>query len=249
MRITLVGSRHFGVTTFDMLRKHGVEIVRVVVADADDRLAAAARAAGIEVTVQADPKLVVAKEIAEGTDLIVTAHSHARISHGSAVSGQARRDRLPSVVAAASSRHRRGRVDHPRRRPHCRRHGLSSGRPHGCRRNCRAGMVFRQERRDGAGVVGTRAGAAGPEAARPGDRLCQDPQNASRQRPRTSNSPPTRRSFRHDPRPQGLRSNLYRETKLNSDRIWGTKTANFTWLSWNICVCRIAAKFEHNVPG
>src|SRR5882757_9559191 len=68
MRITLVGSRHFGVTTFDMLRKHGVEIVRVV------------GAAGIEVVVQAKPKLVVAKEIAEGTDLIVTAHSHARIS-------------------------------------------------------------------------------------------------------------------------------------------------------------------------
>src|ERR1700712_5516401 len=80
MRITLVGSRHFGGTTFDMLRKHGVEIVRAVVADADDRLAAAARAAGIEVTVQANPKLVVASEIAEGTDLIVTAHSHARIS-------------------------------------------------------------------------------------------------------------------------------------------------------------------------
>ena len=48
MRITLVGSRHFGVTTFDTLRQHGVDIVRVVVAD--------------------------------GTDLIVTAHSHARIS-------------------------------------------------------------------------------------------------------------------------------------------------------------------------
>src|ERR1700737_767113 len=80
MRITLVGSRHFGVTTLNMLRQHGVEIVRIVVADAEDRLAAAARAAGIEVTVQADPKLVVASEIAEGTDLIVTAHSHARIS-------------------------------------------------------------------------------------------------------------------------------------------------------------------------
>src|ERR1700755_2181821 len=80
MRITLVGSRHFGVTTFDMLRRHGVEIVRVVVADAEDRLAAAARAAGIEVVVQANPKLVVAGEIAPGTDLIVTAHSHARIS-------------------------------------------------------------------------------------------------------------------------------------------------------------------------
>ncbi|HEV7878755.1 formyltransferase family protein [Bradyrhizobium sp.] len=82
MRITLVGSRHFGVTTFDTLRKHGAEIVRVVVADADDRLAATARAAGIEVTVQADPKLVAADEIAENTDLIVTAHSHARVSSG-----------------------------------------------------------------------------------------------------------------------------------------------------------------------
>ena len=80
MRITLVGSRHFGVTTLNMLREHGVDIVRVVVADAEDRLAAAARAAGIEVVVQAEPKLVKAAEIAPDTDLIVTAHSHARIS-------------------------------------------------------------------------------------------------------------------------------------------------------------------------
>jgi methionyl-tRNA formyltransferase len=80
MRITLVGSRHFGVTTLNMLRQHGVDIVRVVVADPEDRLAAAAKAAGIEVTIQADPKLVVASEIGKGTDLIVTAHSHARIS-------------------------------------------------------------------------------------------------------------------------------------------------------------------------
>ncbi|HMI15445.1 MAG TPA: formyltransferase family protein [Bradyrhizobium sp.] len=79
MRITLVGSRHFGVTTFNTLRQHGVDIIRVVVADAEDRLATAARAAEIEVTIQGDPKLVVAREIAEGTDLIVTAHSHARI--------------------------------------------------------------------------------------------------------------------------------------------------------------------------
>jgi methionyl-tRNA formyltransferase len=80
MRITLVGSRHFGVTILEMLRQLGVEIVRVVVADAEDRLAAAARAAGIEVVVQANPTLVAASEIAAGTDLIVTAHSHARIS-------------------------------------------------------------------------------------------------------------------------------------------------------------------------
>src|ERR1700744_3052920 len=80
LRITLVGSRHFGVTTLDMLRQRGVDIVRVVVADAEDRLANAARAAGIEVVVQANAKRVVAAEIAPGTDLIVTAHSHARIA-------------------------------------------------------------------------------------------------------------------------------------------------------------------------
>jgi len=80
MRITLVGSRHFGVTTLNMLREHGVEIARVVVADPDDRLAVAATAAGIGIVVQANPKLVAAAEIAEGTDLIVTAHSHARVS-------------------------------------------------------------------------------------------------------------------------------------------------------------------------
>jgi methionyl-tRNA formyltransferase len=80
LRITLVGSRHFGVTTLEMLRKRDVEVARVVVADADDRLAAAARTAGIEVVVQANPKLVVASEIAPRTDLIVTAHSHARVA-------------------------------------------------------------------------------------------------------------------------------------------------------------------------
>jgi methionyl-tRNA formyltransferase len=80
MRITLVGSRHFGVTTLEMLRRRAVDVVRVVVADDEDRLAAASRAARIEVVVQANPKLVVASEIADDTDLIVTAHSHARIS-------------------------------------------------------------------------------------------------------------------------------------------------------------------------
>jgi len=80
MRITLIGSRHFGVTTLNTLRQHGVDVVRVVVHDGDDRLAAAARAVGIDVAVQADPKLVIASEIAPDTDLIVTAHSHARIN-------------------------------------------------------------------------------------------------------------------------------------------------------------------------
>lgn len=80
MRITLVGSRHFGVTTLNMLRERDVEIARVVVHDGEDRLAAAARAVGIDVVVQANPKFVTPDEIAPGTDLIVTAHSHARVS-------------------------------------------------------------------------------------------------------------------------------------------------------------------------
>jgi methionyl-tRNA formyltransferase len=80
MRITLVGSRHFGVTTFNMLRQQEIDIVRVVVHDGDDRLAAAAQAAGVEVVVQANPKFVEAAEIAPNTDLIVTAHSHARVT-------------------------------------------------------------------------------------------------------------------------------------------------------------------------
>jgi methionyl-tRNA formyltransferase len=80
MRITLVGSRHFGVTTLNMLRERGVDIARVVVHDGEDRLVGAAKAAGIEVVVQANPKLVTAAEIAPDTDLIVTAHSHARVS-------------------------------------------------------------------------------------------------------------------------------------------------------------------------
>ena len=80
MRITLIGSRHFGVTTLNMLRERGIDIVRVVVHDAEDRLAASAKAAGVEVVVQAYPKIVAAAEIAPDTDLIVTAHSHARVS-------------------------------------------------------------------------------------------------------------------------------------------------------------------------
>jgi methionyl-tRNA formyltransferase len=80
MRITLVGSRHFGVTTLNTLRQHGADIIRVVVHDGEDRLAGSAKAAGIEVVVQADPKFVAASEIAPDTDLIVTAHSHARVT-------------------------------------------------------------------------------------------------------------------------------------------------------------------------
>jgi methionyl-tRNA formyltransferase len=81
LKITFAGSRYFGVAAFDMVRKLGVEIARVVVPHADDRLATAARAAGIEIVVPEDPMLVPGDAIADGTDLIVTAHSHARVSN------------------------------------------------------------------------------------------------------------------------------------------------------------------------
>ncbi len=70
MRITLVGSRHFGVTTLNTLRQHGVDIVRVVVHDGEDRMAASAKAAGIEAVVHADPKFVTASEIAPHPSLL-----------------------------------------------------------------------------------------------------------------------------------------------------------------------------------
>ena len=80
LRITLVGSRWFGSAALEVLRKEPVEVLRVVVPTADDRLGGAAAAAGIPVVVQDDPKLVTASAIAPGTDLIVTAHSHARVT-------------------------------------------------------------------------------------------------------------------------------------------------------------------------
>src|ERR1700730_14819243 len=55
MRIPLAGSRHFGVTTLEMLRKHDVEVARVVVADAEDRLFAAAPGAWIGMTGRGAP--------------------------------------------------------------------------------------------------------------------------------------------------------------------------------------------------
>src|SRR5215813_10063479 len=80
LKVTLVGSRYFGAAALEVLRKQGVNIARVVVPQADDRLADAAAAAGIEVLVLEDPMLVPANAIADGTDLIVTAHAHARVS-------------------------------------------------------------------------------------------------------------------------------------------------------------------------
>lgn len=80
MKVTLVGSRYFGATVLERLRSDGVDIVCVVAPAADDRLSMAAKAAGIPVHVLENEKLVPADAIAEGTGLIVAAHTHARVS-------------------------------------------------------------------------------------------------------------------------------------------------------------------------
>jgi methionyl-tRNA formyltransferase len=81
MRCTLVGSRFFGAKVFEVLCADGAEIARVVAPAGDDRLALAAQAAGVPVHLLADPKHVPAGAIADETELIVAAHTHARVSH------------------------------------------------------------------------------------------------------------------------------------------------------------------------
>ena len=80
MKLTLVGSRYFGAAALERLLKEGIEIARVIVPATDDRLAMAAKAAGLEVFVLDDSSIVPAEAIADGTDLIVAAHSHARVT-------------------------------------------------------------------------------------------------------------------------------------------------------------------------
>ncbi len=80
MKCTLVGSRFFGAKVLEVLRADGTEIARVVAPAADDRLAVAAASAGLPVHILEDPRNVPADAVAEGTDLIVAAHTHARVS-------------------------------------------------------------------------------------------------------------------------------------------------------------------------
>jgi methionyl-tRNA formyltransferase len=82
MKCALVGSRYFGASVFEALGKEeGIVFTSVVAPAADDRLALAARAAGLDVHVLENPKVVPAEAIAEGTDLIIAAHTHARVSN------------------------------------------------------------------------------------------------------------------------------------------------------------------------
>ncbi len=81
MKCALVGSRFFAASVFEALRKEeGIEFSCIVAPAEDDRLAIAGRAAGIPVHVLANPRIVPGEAIAEGTDIILAAHTHARVS-------------------------------------------------------------------------------------------------------------------------------------------------------------------------
>lgn len=81
LKCALVGSRFFGASVFEALRKEeGIAFTSIVAPAADDRLALAARAAGLAVHVLDNPRLVPQDAVAEGTDLIIAAHTHARVS-------------------------------------------------------------------------------------------------------------------------------------------------------------------------
>ncbi len=81
MKCALVGSRFFAASVFEALRKEeGIEFTSIVAPAADDRLALAAQAAGVAVHVLENPRFVPGEAIAEGTDLIIAAHTHARVS-------------------------------------------------------------------------------------------------------------------------------------------------------------------------
>jgi methionyl-tRNA formyltransferase len=82
LNLCLAGSRYFGASVFDVLhREPGVRITCVIAYSADDRLAQAAAASGVPVHFLTDPKIVPGDAVPEGTDLIVAAHTHARISN------------------------------------------------------------------------------------------------------------------------------------------------------------------------
>ena len=82
MKITLVGSRFFATSVLQALQEAPeVQIVGIVAPAADDRLALAAQKQNLPLHVLANPKIVPAEAVPEGTELIVAAHTHARVSN------------------------------------------------------------------------------------------------------------------------------------------------------------------------
>ena len=82
MKLAVVGSRYFGALVLGALKDEPGVDIRVVIAPAeDDRIALAARAAGLAVHVQTNPKVVGPEALTEDVDLVIAAHTHSRVSN------------------------------------------------------------------------------------------------------------------------------------------------------------------------
>lgn len=80
MKCTVIGSRYFGAAVLANLLEDGHEVVRVVAASADDRLAVAAREAGLPLSILESPRKVPGSDLQEGCDIIIAAHTHAFVT-------------------------------------------------------------------------------------------------------------------------------------------------------------------------
>jgi methionyl-tRNA formyltransferase len=80
MKCTIAGSRYFGASVLEAFLGDGIEIAGVVAPADDDRLALAGRAAGLPTVIHEDPRFIPGSAVPPGTDLIVAAHTHARVS-------------------------------------------------------------------------------------------------------------------------------------------------------------------------
>jgi methionyl-tRNA formyltransferase len=81
MKIALIGSRWFGAEMLDILVKRGHEI-HVVAPDAEDRLALAAEAAGVQLALHTGRRRIEPDDLPGGEgeyDVLVAAYSHAMI--------------------------------------------------------------------------------------------------------------------------------------------------------------------------
>ncbi len=79
MKVALIGSRWFGAQVLQLLRDRGDDVT-VVAPDADDRLAQAAKAAGIPCVLLGGRRRVAGGDVPDGIDVVLAAHSHAFIS-------------------------------------------------------------------------------------------------------------------------------------------------------------------------
>ena len=80
MKCVLAGSRYFGALVFEALRGDEVSSSSVVASRGGRPPRPCRPGAGVPVHVLANPKIVPGEAIPDGTDLIVAAHTHARVS-------------------------------------------------------------------------------------------------------------------------------------------------------------------------